>query len=58
MTVHASILHVECIGVEDAAPAITDVLGGHIEVVFNNELVLLTHIKEGKKALAVTGEGR
>jgi tripartite-type tricarboxylate transporter receptor subunit TctC len=42
-----------------AAPAITDVLGGHIEMVFNNKSVLLTHIKEGKlKALAVTAGKR
>jgi tripartite-type tricarboxylate transporter receptor subunit TctC len=42
-----------------AAPAITDVLGGHIEMVFNNKSVLLTHIKEGKlKALAVTAAKR
>ena len=42
-----------------AAPAITDVLGGHIEMVFNNKSTLLTHIKEGKlKALAVTSEVR
>ena len=42
-----------------AAPAITDLLGGHIEMVFNNKSVLLSHIKEGKlKALAVTAEKR
>jgi tripartite-type tricarboxylate transporter receptor subunit TctC len=42
-----------------AAPAITDVLGGHIEMVFNNKSVLLAHIKEGKlKALAVTAASR
>lgn len=42
-----------------AAPAIADVLGGHIEMVFNNKSVLLTHIKEGTlKALAVTAEKR
>jgi tripartite-type tricarboxylate transporter receptor subunit TctC len=42
-----------------AAPAITDLLGGHIEMVFNNKSVLLTHLKEGKlKALAVTAEKR
>jgi tripartite-type tricarboxylate transporter receptor subunit TctC len=42
-----------------AAPAIADVLGGHIEMVFNNKSVLLTHIKEGMlKALAVTAEKR
>jgi tripartite-type tricarboxylate transporter receptor subunit TctC len=41
------------------APAITDVLGGHIDMVFNNKSTLLTHIKEGKlKALAVTSEVR
>ena len=35
--------------------AITDVLGGHIDMVFNNKSTLLTLIKEGKlKALAVT----
>lgn len=42
-----------------AAPVITDVLGGHIEMVFNAKSVLLPHIKEGKlKALAVTSEAR
>jgi tripartite-type tricarboxylate transporter receptor subunit TctC len=42
-----------------AAPAITDLLGGHIDMVFNNKSVLLTHIQEGKlKALAVTAEKR
>ena len=42
-----------------AAPAITDLLGGHIDMVFNNKSVLLAHIKEGKlKALAVTAEKR
>jgi tripartite-type tricarboxylate transporter receptor subunit TctC len=42
-----------------AAPAITDVLGGHIEMVFNNKSVLLALIKEGKlKAIAVTAEKR
>jgi len=41
------------------APAITDVLGGHIDMVFNNKSTLLAHIKEGKlKALAVTSEAR
>ena len=42
-----------------AAPAITDVLGGHIDMVFNAKSVLLPHIKEGKlKALAVTSATR
>ena len=41
------------------APAITDVLGGHIDMVFNNKSTLLTLIKEGKlKALAVTSAQR
>jgi tripartite-type tricarboxylate transporter receptor subunit TctC len=42
-----------------AAPAITDLLGGHIEMVFNNKSTLLAHIKAGElKALAVTSEAR
>ena len=42
-----------------AAPAITDLLGGHIEMVFNNKSTLLTHFKEGKlRPIAVTSEGR
>jgi tripartite-type tricarboxylate transporter receptor subunit TctC len=41
------------------APAITDVLGGHIEMVFNNKSTLLPHFKDGKlKALAVTSQAR
>jgi tripartite-type tricarboxylate transporter receptor subunit TctC len=41
------------------APAITDVLGGHIEMVFNNKSTLLPHFKDGKlKALAVTSRAR
>jgi tripartite-type tricarboxylate transporter receptor subunit TctC len=41
------------------APAITDLLGGHIDMVFNPKSSLLTHFKEGKlKALAVTSESR
>ena len=42
-----------------AAPAITDVLAGHIDMVFNNKSTLLTHFKAGKlKALAVTSKVR
>jgi tripartite-type tricarboxylate transporter receptor subunit TctC len=38
-----------------AAPAITDLLGGHIDMIFNPKSSLLTHFNEGKlRALAVT----
>lgn len=41
------------------APAITDLLGGHANVSFQNINVVLSHIKTGKlKALAVTGANR
>src|SRR6266478_5043397 len=41
------------------AQAITDVIGGHIDMVFNPKSSLLTHFKAGKlKALAVTSEAR
>ena len=41
------------------ASAITDVIGGHIDMVFNPKSSLLTHFKAGKlKALAVTSEAR
>src|SRR5437667_12442544 len=39
------------------APAITDVLGGHIDMVFGNKSTLLPHFKAQKlKALAVTSQ--
>jgi tripartite-type tricarboxylate transporter receptor subunit TctC len=42
-----------------AAPAITDVLGGHIDMVFNTKSTLLTLIQEGKlRGLAVTSQAR
>jgi len=42
-----------------AAPAITDLLGGHIEIVFNTKSTLLAHFQEGKlRALAVASEMR
>jgi tripartite-type tricarboxylate transporter receptor subunit TctC len=42
-----------------AAPAITDVLGGHIDMVFNAKSALLTLIQEGKlRGLAVTSQAR
>ncbi len=41
------------------APAITDLLGGHADVSFQNINVVMNHIKAGKlKALAVTGDKR
>lgn len=41
------------------APAITDLLGGHADVSFQNINVVTGHIKAGKlKALAVTGDKR
>ena len=41
------------------APAITDVLGGHIDMVFGNKSTLLPYFKERKlKALAVTSQSR
>jgi tripartite-type tricarboxylate transporter receptor subunit TctC len=42
-----------------AAPAITDLLGGHIDMVFNNKSTLLVHFKSGKlRPLAVTSKAR
>jgi tripartite-type tricarboxylate transporter receptor subunit TctC len=41
------------------APAITDLLGGHIDMVFNNKSTLLTHFKAGKlRPLVVTSKTR
>jgi tripartite-type tricarboxylate transporter receptor subunit TctC len=41
------------------APAVTDALGGHIEMVVNNKSNLLPQFKDGQlKALAVTSEDR
>ena len=41
------------------APALTDVLGGHIDMIFNNKSTVLPYVKEGKlKALAVTSQSR
>src|SRR5215475_3386925 len=42
-----------------AAPAITDLLGGHIDMIFNPKSSLLTHFNEGKlRPLAVTSVRR
>jgi tripartite-type tricarboxylate transporter receptor subunit TctC len=41
------------------APALTDVLGGHIDMVFNNRSTVLPYFKERKlKPLAVTSQSR
>jgi tripartite-type tricarboxylate transporter receptor subunit TctC len=41
------------------APAIADLLGGHIDMVFNTKSTLLTHFKAGKlRPLAVTAKTR
>jgi tripartite-type tricarboxylate transporter receptor subunit TctC len=41
------------------APAITDLLAGHVDVSFQNINAVISHIKAGKlKALAVTGDKR
>ncbi len=42
-----------------SAPAITDLLGGHIPLMFDSTIAILPHIKSGKvKAIAVTGAKR
>jgi tripartite-type tricarboxylate transporter receptor subunit TctC len=42
-----------------AAPAVTDVIGGHVPLMFGNIPVSLPHVKSGKlRALAVTGARR
>jgi hypothetical protein len=39
-----------------SAPAITDLLGGHVPLMFDSTIAILPHIKAGKvKAIAVTG---
>lgn len=42
-----------------SAPAITDLLGGHVPLMFDSTIAILPHIKSGKvKAIAVTGAKR
>jgi tripartite-type tricarboxylate transporter receptor subunit TctC len=42
-----------------AAPAITDLLGGQVQMSFQNLAVALPHVKAGKvSALAISGDGR
>jgi tripartite-type tricarboxylate transporter receptor subunit TctC len=41
------------------APALTDLLSGHISVLFSDPLVMLPHVQQGKvRALGVTSKGR
>lgn len=40
-------------------PGMTDLIGGHVQLAFNNTLTLLPHIRSGKiKAIGVGGESR
>ena len=42
-----------------AAPAMTEVIGGHTQVMFNTVITTLPHVKSGKlRALATTGANR
>lgn len=55
-TANVNMVHVPYKGL---APAINDLLGGHIQVLFADTGLVLPHIKAGKlKALAVTGTRR
>ena len=42
-----------------AAPALTDLMGGHIDLAFSDPLLTLPHVRAGKvRALAVSGNAR
>ena len=42
-----------------SAPAITDLLGGHVPIMFDSTIAILPHIKAGKvRAIAITGAKR
>ena len=50
------LLHVPYKG---GAPAISDLVGGQVQAIFEGQVVLLPHIKSGKvRALAITGQKR
>ncbi|HLU02987.1 MAG TPA: tripartite tricarboxylate transporter substrate binding protein [Advenella sp.] len=54
-----SAIHMVHVPYKGSAPAMTDLIGGQVDVMFNTLLSSLPYIKEGKlKALAVTGEHR
>jgi tripartite-type tricarboxylate transporter receptor subunit TctC len=55
-TAKLDMLHVPYKG---SAPAITDLLGGHVPLMFDSTIAILPHIKGGKvRAIAVTGAKR
>jgi len=55
-TIGAKMVHIPYKG---SAPAMTEMLGGHLRLMFENVTVVLPHIKSGKmRALAVTTEAR
>jgi tripartite-type tricarboxylate transporter receptor subunit TctC len=59
MLQHAAGIKLKHMPYRGAAPAITDLLGGHVKAAMINVDIALPHVREGKlKALAVTSEGR
>jgi len=55
-TTKLSYIHVPYKG---SAPAITDMLGGHVYMFFDNPVSIMPHVRAGKfKAIATTGPGR
>ena len=56
MTTNADMIHVPYKG---SAPAITDLIGGHVLMMFDSTVAIMPHIKAGKvKPIAVTGAKR
>ena len=52
-------LDMQHIPYKGSAPAITDLLGGHVPIMFDSTIAITPHIKAGKlKAIAVTGAKR
>ena len=53
---HLDMTHVPYKG---SAPAISDLLGGHVPIMFDSMIAIMPHIKSGKvKAIAVSGDKR